>query len=137
MTKFPQRILGTDNPALSQFYAWKVYIIHKEEDESLEEVQKKLISKFTHYATTHQGYGEENFRFLPEFTAGSIENENLQYPWNHYIQNKSVLRFVKRKHANNTREEIMNCPSALERYFGSAEAGRDQLHMSEWEWLKL
>ena len=91
-----------------------------------------------HYANTHHGTtSDENFRNVPEFCAGSILNEDLQLPWNHYIQNKSVLRFLKRYYSRNTRQDIMANPEVLKRYFGSVEEGRSHLNMSELEWLKL
>lgn len=125
------------DPDKSTFYAWKLYIVHKKENETLEELQKDVTSRIIHYANTHLGEGPLNFKRVPEFCTGSIENEDLQLPWNHYFQNKSVLRFMKRYYSHNSRHDIMANPDVLKRYFGTFDEGVRHLTMSDLDWMKL
>lgn len=124
------------DPTQSSFFPWRVFIVHKKNEETLQDLQKDIVERLTHYANTHHGEGEDQFKYLPEFCTGSIEN-NPHLPWNYYIQNKSVLRFMKRCYPGYSRHEIVAAPDALIRFFGSTEEGTRQLTMSDADWGKL
>ena len=124
------------DPTQSSFFPWRVFIVHKKNEETLQDLQKDIIARLNHYANTHHGEGEDQFKYLPEFCAGSIEN-NPHLPWNYYIQNKSVLRFMKRYYPKNSRHDIIAAADVLIRFFGSTEEGTRQLTMSDTDWEKL
>ena len=51
----PNNVRKSD-PAQQKFFPWKILIIHRNANESLQELQKDVISRLTHYAnTTHHG----------------------------------------------------------------------------------
>lgn len=124
------------DPTQSSFFPCKLLVVRKKNGEKLQDLQKDIIARLNHYATTHNGEGEDQFKYLPEFCAGSIEN-NPHLPWNHYIQNKSVLRFMKRCYPKNSRHDIIATADVLIRFFGNTEEGTRQLTMSDADWEKL
>ena len=110
--------------------------VHHKEGETLEDVRSRIVTSLTQYASTHYGpEGEENFKYMPEYCPGVIENGNLEHPWNHYVQNKSVCRFMKRIYGVKPKETIMRYPEIMVRFFGSIEEGRNILALTNWDTL--
>ena len=123
------------DPTLNRFVPYTLFIVHQKEGETLEDVRNKTVTLLTQYANTHIGEGEENFRYKPEYCPGLIENSNLEHPWNHYVQNKSVCRFMKRCYEGVPKERIMRDEKALVRFFGSTEEGSNILALMDWDKL--
>ena len=124
------------DPSLGRFVPHRLFIVHHKEGETLEDVRSRIVTSLTQYASTHYGpEGEENFKYMPEYCPGVIENGNLEHPWNHYVQNKSVCRFMKRIYGVKPKETIMRYPEIMVRFFGSIEEGRNILALTNWDTL--
>ena len=112
---------------------WDVFIMFRPTEASdWKELGKNLANKLTTFSELSDKYHTKVPYLFRRVVTGPFQ------PLNKYLLDRDVMRLVKRSYSDSSIKEVIEDSDILERFFGSAKAGKQALQdVTEDEWKEM
>ena len=112
---------------------WDIFIMFRPTEASdWKQLGKNLANKLTTFSDLSDEYHTKVPFLFRRVVTGSSQ------PLNKYLLDRDVMRLVKRSYSDSSIKDVVEDSNILERFFGSAKAGKQALKdVTEDEWKEM